>query len=117
MPRFFSVAFLGLCAAAAFSASAVAAPARSGAPTADEQVVVKYSPADLHTAKGAHSLALRIRIAAAKVCGSETIFAYPNNDGFIRCRETAIDNAVKGLDAPLVAQALGRQQTTLARNR
>jgi UrcA family protein len=77
---------------------------------------VRYSPADVHTAKGAQSLALRIRVAAAKACGSETDFFYPNSDGFIRCRERAIDKAIRSLDAPMVAQALGRGETTLARN-
>lgn len=80
----------------------------------DQAQVVKYTYADLHTAEGAKALALRIRIAAAKACGDGIDFFHPNSTGFVECREAAIDKALQGLDAPLVAQALGRGQTALA---
>jgi UrcA family protein len=71
-------------------------------------VVVKATDADLHTVLGAKALAQRIRNAAAEACGRDFPIAVRFSDGFIACREAAIDRTIKNLHAPLLAEALGR---------
>jgi UrcA family protein len=73
-------------------------------------VTLKYAASDIHTAGGARSLALRVRVAAAKVCGGDDP-TVRTSDQFPRCREAAIDRAIAGLNAPLLAAALGRTRT------
>jgi UrcA family protein len=112
MSRFYLPAAAGLSAALFFGAAAAAASLDPYG--ANEQVVetVKVADADLHTAKGAKALALRIHAAAERACGGDTEFLVDEtilfSNGFIRCREAAIDRAIKDLDAPLLAEALGR---------
>jgi|HubBroStandDraft_1064217.scaffolds.fasta_scaffold504146_1 UrcA family protein len=79
-------------------------------------VTVRTDDVNLHTPAGARLMALRIRNAAAAACGGEI---YPVvirfSDGFIRCREAAVDRAVRDLNAPMVADALGRSPQMLSR--
>ncbi|HLZ84976.1 MAG TPA: UrcA family protein, partial [Caulobacteraceae bacterium] len=54
------------------AALTLGAPAIAG----DEQpnvIRLKYAEADLQTARGARALALRVRVAAADVCGGESL--------------------------------------------
>jgi UrcA family protein len=61
-------------------------------------------------------MALRIRNAAASVCGADlNPTAYRLSEGFIRCREAAVDRAVRDLQTPVVAEALGRRSMRLTR--
>ena len=107
-------AVLGACAALTLGGAAAAAPTD---PTDRVDVIVKTSDVDLRTPDGAKLMALRIRNAAAEACGRQ---AFPVtvlfSDGFIRCREDAIDRAVATLNAPLVADALGRAPQVFSRN-
>jgi UrcA family protein len=64
---------------------------------------------------GAKALALRIRVAAAQVCGGEDPVVRLG-DGFYRCQEASIGRAVATLDSPLLADALGRAPQSFARS-
>jgi|HubBroStandDraft_2_1064218.scaffolds.fasta_scaffold250637_2 UrcA family protein len=77
-------------------------------------VTLKYVDADIHTVRGARSLAMRVRVAAASVCGADVLPIVRTGDQFARCRNAAIDRAIAGLNAPLLADALGRSPRTLA---
>ena len=98
-----------LAAAAVFSA----APATFAAPLAigggGEKVIakVRYDDEDLRTAQSAARLALRIRIAARQVCGGDNPVV-ASGSHFQSCQHKAIDQALASLNAPLVADALGR---------
>jgi UrcA family protein len=76
---------------------------------ADEKVsvVVHYSDADLHSISGAARMAARIRSAARQVCGGDDPVMTLSNS-FPACEHRAVDRALASLDAPLVADALGR---------
>jgi UrcA family protein len=113
MSRFHFSSALALAAALAIGGAASAA---SVDPSEHVVVIVKTSDTDLHTAAGAKTLALRIRNAAAEACGRDVPIAVRFSDGFIRCREATIDRAIKDLNAPLVADALGRSPEVLARS-
>ena len=105
---------LGVYAAFALSGVSIAATTE---PSERVDVVVKTSDLDLHTAGGAKLAALRIRNAAAEACGRDVFpVAVRISDGFIRCRESAVDRAAERLNAPLVADALGRSPQILSRN-
>jgi UrcA family protein len=103
-----------LTGAVALSAAlALGAPSNASSPAmaGDEQrsvIKLKYAEADLQTAMGAKALAFRLRIAAADVCGGELPLVR-TGDQFARCREAAIDRAITTLNAPLLADALGRR--------
>lgn len=92
-------------------ATAIATPALAQQPNPIRPAVVSttihFTDAELHTVKGAKTAALRIRNAAAFVCGGDDII-YWRADNFIPCREDTIDRAVADLNAPLVSAALGR---------
>lgn len=95
------------------AALAFAAPSNAGSSTVanDEQrnvIRLKYAEADLQTIRGAKALALRLRIAAADVCGGESPLVRTGAQ-FMRCREATIDRAIAPLNAPLLADALGRR--------
>ena len=79
----------------------------------DDGVVVqlKITDADLHTPEGAKSLAWRIRVAATRLCGGEQAMIVAGEDR-LQCREAAIDRAIRDLNSPLVADALGRAPVT-----
>jgi UrcA family protein len=95
------------------AALALGAPSNAGNPVmaGEEQrnvIRLKYAEADLQTIRGAKALAFRLRIAAAAVCGGENPLVRTGAQ-FARCREAAIDRAIVTLNAPLLAQALGRR--------
>jgi UrcA family protein len=109
-------ATVALCALA--TALAAVGPA-TAAPSSDSsiQVVsesVRSSDLDLNTSAGADRLALRIQLAANRVCGQ---IYMRGSDDLAPCHKAAIARAVSGLDAPLVKSALGlspRSDTDLA---
>jgi UrcA family protein len=82
-------------------------------PTEWNTITLKYVDSDIHTVHGARSLAFGIRVAARAVCGGDDPVVRLGGD-FPACVETAVDRAVKGLDAPLLAGALGRPARALA---
>jgi UrcA family protein len=98
---------LGVCGIASAAGYAAGEPA---------SVVVRTDDVDLHTVAGARLMALRIRNAAAAVCGGQIEpVALRFSDGFVRCREAAVDRAVRDLNAPMVAEAVGRAPQMLSR--
>ncbi len=105
---------LRTCAAFAIAAIAVIAGAPASAaplPVWDDDatvsVTVHYQRAELGTQAGAARLAQRIRLAAREVCGGGDPLARMQFN-FDACRRHAIDRAIATLDAPLLADALGR---------
>jgi len=108
LPR--SSLVLGLFAAAALAAPALADPSGFGE---TEQVsrTVHLADVDMHTTDGARVAAGRIKNAASDVCGGNSRPILMVSD-FTACRNHAIDRALASLDAPLVSAALGR--STLA---
>lgn len=100
---------LSLIAAAALSVAtpALATPLSIWGDDEVNVVRVAYRPDDLHTAAGAAKLAYRIRLAAGRVCGGDAPLV-AGSSHFQRCRGRAIDRALAALNAPLVADALGR---------
>ena len=86
-------------------------PFAGAAPTS---VRVRVSRADLASPGRAKSLAIRIRAAAATVCGGDVDPVVRTSDLFALCREAAIDRAVRGLGDPVLARALGRSPEQLA---
>jgi UrcA family protein len=77
-------------------------------------IKLQYAQADLHSTQGAKALARRIREAAVQSCSAEAPFA----DALVvesQCREATINRAIRDLNAPLVADALGRSPTVLAK--
>jgi len=114
MSHFTSQALLGAAAALALFGSAAAATPDAGQRFV---VIVRASDAELHTAQGAKLLALRVRNAAADACGRDSQpVAVRFSAGFIRCREAAIDGAIRDIGSPLLADALGRPPQVLAHN-
>ena len=113
MSRTQLIAALGVSSALTVCGAASAAGFALGDPVS---VAVRTDDLNLHTQAGAERMALRIRNAAAAACGGD---AYPLairiSDGFIRCREAAVDRALQGLDAPMVADALGHPSQRLSR--
>ena len=110
--RFIGPASLAFIAALAIGSSASAqGPAFGGNEKAS--VKIRYSDADIHSADGARRLALRIRVAADRVCGGGEVVAY-SADSLKECRRGAIDRALSSLQAPMVAEALGRPMAVMA---
>jgi len=75
-------------------------------------IKLQYAQADLYSTQGAKALARRIREAADRSCSAEATFA----DALVvesKCREAAINRAIRDLNAPLVADALGRSASVL----
>lgn len=102
---------VALCAALAVAASANAAGL---AAQGENAIKLHYTDGEIHSAEGAKVLARRIREAADKTCNAEAPFA----DALVaeaKCRETAISRAISDLNAPLVADALGRSPSVLAK--
>jgi UrcA family protein len=98
---------LTVCGAASAAGFATSEPA---------SVVVRTDDLNLHTPTGARLMALRIRNAASAACGGEIYpVAIRISDGFVRCREAAVDRAVRDLNAQMVADALGRSPQMLSR--
>ena len=106
---------LALSAALAMSASVQAASLVVNSDNDDNVVTLRITDADLHTAHGAKELASRIRVAADRACSAERLAAAV--EGVDReCREAAINRAIKDLNAPLLAAALGRSPQVVARS-
>ena len=104
---------LGVSTALAVCGAASAAGLSASEPAS---VVVRTDDVNLHTTAGARLMALRVRNAAAAVCGGEVLpVALRVSDGFVRCREAAVGRAVRDLNAPMVADALGRSPQMLSR--
>jgi UrcA family protein len=104
---------LGVSTALAVCGGASAAGLAASEPAS---VVVRTDDVNLHTAGGARLMALRLRNAAATACGGEVYpMAIRFSDGFIRCREAAVGRAVRDLNAPMVADSLGRSPQRLSR--
>jgi UrcA family protein len=108
----FSATAAGVCSALTLCCGALAQGYDD--PGAAEQVILKVKNADLRSPSGAKEAALRVRVAADKVCGGDRDPVLRSGDGFGRCREAAIDRAIGSVDAPLLAEALGRSPTLLA---
>src|SRR5437868_2217238 len=66
---------------------------------APARVEVPYAAGELHTAAGARALARRIRIAADKACGGESLLVR-TGARFTDCKTAAIDRALSDLNAP-----------------
>ena len=75
---------------------------------------VKFADLDIHTAEGAKVLYHRIKAAAYEVCapvGRDPVM----REGIPGCIDTAIDNAVKKVNAPyLTALRFGNSNVRLA---
>ncbi len=110
MKRFPAPLVLGLFAAAALAAPAVADPSGVGAIERTSRTV-HLADVDLHTIDGAKEAASRIKHAADYVCGGDWLEMHMSSD-FSSCRRDAIDRALASLDAPLVSAALGRRTLT-----
>jgi len=100
----------GLAAGAPANAASVYMYGESGR----NMVTLKYTDSDIHTVSGAKALALRVRVAAARVCGGDDLPIVRTGDQFMWCRDAAINRAIASLDAPLLVEALGRSPRTLA---
>ena len=115
MSRFLISSAFAFGTALAFGAPALASGFDVYGANDQVSVNVKVNDGDLQTAKGAKALALRVRVAAAEACGGDVDPVIRFSDGFIKCREASIDRVIKGLNAPLLADALGRPPQVLAR--
>ena len=92
---------------------AVAEPLKVQGEAERMSTTVHYSGAEVQTAAGATTIAFRIRKAASLVCGGESPLVR-TSPRFLTCRQAAMDRALRGLDAPLVTNALGRTSATVA---
>jgi UrcA family protein len=111
MSSSFRPASLALAALLSLGAATAAMAASTPISVSDDHdwvsVKVAYADADLQTAEGAKALATRVRIAASAVCGGDNNLVR-SGYRFQHCRGAAIARAVDALNAPLVAEALGR---------
>jgi UrcA family protein len=96
-----------LAAALAVTGPAFAAPVSVWSDDEKVSAKVTYAGSELRSAKGASDLARRIRLAARQVCGGNNVLVATGRR-FQTCQRDVIDRAVRSLDAPLVAEALGR---------
>jgi len=105
-------ACVAFCTALALGSTVVAQTSTS---PNDEQVSIKltYSNADIHTVGGAKRFALRMRVAAATVCGGDDP-ALRMDVHYADCQQAAIRRATSSLNAPLLADALGLSNVALA---
>jgi len=105
----------GAIALSAALAMGAAASASDLAVNGQNEGVIKlhYAEADLHSVQGAKAMSRRIREAADEACSAVAPFA-ANAGVESDCRAAAIDRAVKDLNAPMVADAIGRMSSTLA---
>ena len=101
---------LGLFAAAALAAPALADPTGFGE-THWVSRTVHLADVDLQTTDGAKVAAWRIRRAADDLCGGASTLTRQSSD-FPVCMRGAIDRALATLNEPLVSAALGRSTPT-----
>jgi UrcA family protein len=96
--------------AAASLSIAGAASAQSDATS----IHVSYADLNLRSDQGARSMLERIDDAAMRVCGGQPdIRQLAERDLFQKCKNQAVDRAVRDLDAPLVTAAAGRTGSTV----
>src|SRR5258708_40194440 len=96
------ILFAALALSSDLATAAVAQPSVVGAPDA---VTIRYAAPELNTAAGARNLALRIRVAANRLCGGDD--PAPRTASTIAdCRRATEARAAAGLDAPLLNHAL-----------
>jgi UrcA family protein len=115
-----SRAGFALLAGVVLSAGASAATAGDRDPfagAAPVSIQIRASSAALASPRQAKALAIRLRAAAATVCGGDVEPFVRTGDTFAACREAAIDHAVAGLNAPLLSRALGRTTERFASQR
>ena len=93
-----------------------AAGVANAQPDLDNAVRIKVTPAELSTPDGARKVAFRLRVAAYTVCGGYSPHGREATD-FDQCRQSAIERAVSGINAPVLARALGLQGEALAQSR
>ncbi|GAA0537827.1 UrcA family protein [Rhizomicrobium palustre] len=97
MTRFLTALALSACTV---FAAASAAP----------QISVSYADLDLARPAGATTLINRIRVAAETVCGSADIRDLAAFRRRSACVTEAMDNAIRSVNAPLVARVYGKPQ-------
>lgn len=116
-PEWLSRAGFAAMAGVVLAAGATAATAADRDPfagAAPRAIAIHASQADLASPARARALAIRIRAAASTVCGGDVDPVVRTSDLFAKCREAAIDHALSALNAPVLAQALGRSPEQLA---
>ncbi|HEX3406296.1 MAG TPA: UrcA family protein [Caulobacteraceae bacterium] len=116
--RLYHAGFAALAGAVvALGAGAAAAADDPFAGSAPVSITIHVSSRDLATPRQTKNLAIRIRAAASAVCGGDVDPVVRTSDLFASCREAAIDRAVRALDSPTLARALGRSAEQLAGER
>jgi UrcA family protein len=106
-----TASILAFAAAVAIASPVLAAPLTLWGDDEKVAATVAYQDAELRTPEGAAKVAGRIRTAARQVCGGgDPVVA--SGARFQRCQHKVIDHALASLDAPLVADALGRAPAT-----
>jgi UrcA family protein len=89
---------------AAGAVAALAAGAQVSAARAEQRVTVSTQGLDLGTAPGAKAFYARLSHAVIAACGgAPTSFFTSEEERFQACYKTAMDQAVAGAHAPLVA--------------
>lgn len=74
------------------------------------EMSVSYADLDLARPAGANTLIQRIRVAANAVCGSADIRDLAASRRRAACVTQAMDNAIRAVNAPLVARVYGKPQ-------
>jgi UrcA family protein len=87
------------CVLATAALSALATPAQATDESPPSKTV-KFADLDIQTPDGAKVLYHRIRVAASEVCSASTGGDPVMRPAVHQCIETAIDNAVKKVNAP-----------------
>jgi len=95
-----------LAALALSSALATTAVAQPPVVSAPDSLTVRYAAPELNTAAGARNLALRIRVAANRLCGGDDPITRTAST-IADCRRATEARAAAGLRAPLLDHALG----------
>jgi UrcA family protein len=98
-----AILFAALAISSALATTAVAQPPVAGGP---DSLTVRYAAAELNTAAGASNLALRIRVAANRLCGGDNPVTRTAST-IADCRRATEARAAAGLGAPLLDRALG----------
>lgn len=107
MTRFFLRAALVAGAALCLAAPAMARDLDEYGGAEQVTAKVKVTDSDLRTAAGAKALAMRVRVAAAEVCGGEDP-VIRESDGFARCQKASAARAMASLNAPRNLARSGR---------
>jgi UrcA family protein len=108
MTRYFNAHALSLSLAAA-TLLASAAPAKAQPDDQSTSVRVRFTDLDISHPAGASVLLKRIERAAVTVCGGEPGSSFlGQNSAYQQCREDAISQAVRRVDAPMLTAAARR---------